>query len=724
MTIHSVEKIARSVDEFDTFQTTFGAEAANRLLFAWLDNDATRKELLADMVKNKKPLFFMSNAACRRDDYRERDKPDLRDYDWIDGPRKYEQPAMLLAHPEHVQEALTCSNTLKPSVHDDDASIREKLKYSNSPYQGLGGYFMLAMDAPTEHDEQRDYAFKLLDSIKQYQYDALATLAFKAGALAPLKSHEFDLTAMAEDIAARYVLMVYGFAQKDLPLIKDCTRKIGRGLQYQIMGRHFVIEPATMIESRAALARLAQRAGEILHLYLPGVSLTRTEEDEKEEIDEDLRRLAKYEFYRSSKEPKVRSLAPPNFQPILQRIASAEELIDHKKPDAFSTTEKALIAACLMGGSVTNIQNSICLCIAEIFKADSLARIDIRKAAIDERAQYQDAYFDEKGSRIVDVIKDALRMNPPVVYVPRRTNYCFKLRTGGKHIPIAKDTLVLVALGGASASGLGKKMESSVAERIQFELKKVVPHNEIDSVNTEQCPFAKVFGGAPSTSISNGGGVKRSTYTHSCPGMAMAMNVVAYTVRQLLVLPSLAQKINPDSQPRIAYGLEKRWGVQSTYYPLSYQKEQLLVQTPLLTILPIKTPVDFHSQALRQVIANGAPFIEKVLQDSKMVHFATFVFLESDSKLALFTMYDGDFDTYIGHFAKEFGHLFDRFFSHVAVMPKMPIREHPFEFVQYLKQFLQAPAEGYYFSAYPETSTDRITQHFKRQFDFNQIRGG
>ena len=106
-----------------------------------------------------------------------------------------------------------------------------------------------------------------------------------------------------------------------------------------------------------------------------------------------------------------------------------------------------------------------------------------------------------------------------------------------------------------------------------------------------------------------------------------------------------------------------------------------------------------------------------------MVHFATFLFLEEDSKLALFTMYDGDFDTYIGHFAKEFGHLFDRFFSHVAVSPKMPIREHPFEFVQYLKQFLQAPAEGYFFSAYPETGTDRITQHFKRQFDFNQIRG-
>lgn len=724
MTIDNVEIIARSVNAFNEFQTKFGAEAANRLLFAWLDNDATRKELLADMVINKKPLFFMSNAACRRDDYFSKDKPDLRDYDWIDGPRKYEQPAMLLAHPDHVQEALTCSNALNLGADDQEDKLKEKLKYSNSPYQGLGGYFMLAIDAPTEHDAQRDYAFKLLGSIDQYQYDALATLAFKAGALAPLKSHEFDLTKMAEDIAARYVLMAYGFAQKDLPLIKDCTRKIGRGLQYQIMGRHFVIEPATMIESRTALARLAQRAGEILHLYLPGVPLTRTEEDEKEEIDEDFRRLAKYKFFRSSKEPNLGSLKSPTFLPILQRIAFDPKLIDPKKPDAFSTTEKALIAACLMGGSVTNIQNAICLCIAEIFKADSQGTIDIRKAAIDERARYPDAYYDEAGSRIVDVIKDALRMNPSVVYVPRRTNHCFNLCTGEGKVTIAKDTLVLVALGGASATGVVNTVNNSVKAKIQFELGKDVRHNEVKSLDTVSCPFAKVFGGAPGVEIDKGAGLKRSTYTHSCPGMAMAMNAITYTVRQLLVLPSLAQKINPDSQPRKAYGLEKRWGVQSTYYPLSYQKEQLLVQTPLLTVLPIKTPVDFHSQALRQVIANGAPFIEKVLQDSKMVHFATFVFLESDSKLALFTMYDGDFDTYIGHFAKEFGHLFDRFFSHVAISPKMPIREHPFEFVQYLKQFLQAPAEGYYFSAYPETSTDRIAQHFKRQFDFNVIRGG
>jgi cytochrome P450 len=718
MTIASAEKLSPSVDAFETYTKNFGADASNRLLFSWLEDDATRKALFADMIRLKQPLFFQSNAASRAN------TEDRRDYDWIDGPRQYLQPAMLLAHPEHVQETLTCSNELNRGVDDPESVYSGKLKYSNSPYQGLGGYFMLAMDNPSEHDAQRDYAFSLLDSIEQNQYDALATLAFKAGALAPLKSHEFDLASMAEDIAARYVLMAYGFAQKDLPLVKECTRKIGRGLQYQIMGRHFVVEPATMIESRAALARLAQRASEILHLYLPGVQLTRLEQDEKEEIDEDQERLEKYKFFRSSSNPNEHSLKAPDFLPILQRIASNATLVTAAKPDAFGTTEKALIAACLMGGSVTNIQNSICLSIAEIFKSDPEVLIKIRAEAIDERACYADAFFDEAGSRIVDVIKEALRMNPPVVYVPRRTNRLFNLATGLTPVTVAKDTLVLVALGGATGRGQVDGADNSVDSKIRFDLSNATRHNEKKSAEAGECPFAKAFGGAPKAEIKKADGSKRAMYTHSCPGMAMAMNVIAYSVRQLLVLPSLAQRINPDTQPRKAFGLEKRWGVQSISYPLSYQREQLLVQTPLLTILPIKTPVDFHSQALRQVIANGAPFIEKVLQDSKMVHFATFLFLEHDSQLALFTMYDGDFDTYIGHFAKEFGHLFDRFFSHVAVTPKMPIREHPFEFVQYLKQFQKMPAEGYYFSAYPETGTDKIAKHFKRQFDFNVNRGG
>ncbi len=719
-----------SVLNFYTYEDQQGVAAANRLLFSWLSNDSLRRDLYADMRDKKAPLFFSSNASKRDTTY-----SDVRDFDWIDGPRDYYQKAVLLAHPEHVEHALTCANGLTLGGNEQ-AQVAQDLDYSNSPYQGLGGFFMLALDTPTEHDFQRNFALNMLQQITPVQYDALATLAFKGGALVPLKQHEFDLVKMAEGIAVRYVLGIFGFAQKDIALVLDATRKVGRGLQYQIMGRHFVFEPTTMIDSRAALAKLSQRATEIMQYYVEGVVLSRLEQDEKEEIDEDIARIGNYEFQVDANGRKSKSLASSNgFLPILQRMAT--EQAERNATDQFGLVEKGLIAASLVGGSVTNIQNSINICMAEIFKLKETDLILIRKDAVHERFLNPDAQWLPQTSKVIDLMKEAMRISPPVVFVPRRTNKEVTLKPAPSRLcnagvsdprqhrgEIDKDTLVLVALAGAtcpktissplnSDASSGFRLDSSLARTSK---------NLFNSENNTTCPFSKTMGGPPLATFLPTLPPQRAIYTHSCPGMMMAMHVISYTTRQLLVLPSLAQQINSDTGK--PYGLEKRWGFQASWYPLSYQREQLLVQTPLQTVLPIRAPVDFHSQELRKVIGYGAPFIEKVLADSKMVHFASFMFIENDSKLVLFTMYDGDFDTYIGHFAKEFGHLFDRFFSHVSISPPMPIQEHPFEFVQYLKQFLNPPVEGYYFSAYPEAPTHKITQHFTRQFDFNDIRGG
>lgn len=729
MATPSIPPIQPGVLSFYSFEHSHGAAAANRLLFSWLSDDGLRRQLYADMIDRQAPLFFSSNASKRDTEH-----ADVRDFDWIDGPRNFYQKAVLLAHPQHVEHALTCSSALTQGANEQ-RQVGQDLDYSNSPYQGLGGFFMLALDMPTEHDFQRGFALKMLQEITPEQYDAVATLAFKGGALVPLKQHDFDLVSMAEGIAVRYVLGIFGFAQKDIALVQECTRKIGRGLQYQIMGRHFVFEPTTMPESRAALAKLSQRAVEIMEYYVQGAVLTRTEQDEKDEIDEDIARIGRYEFQLDSSGRKKKSLAHSSgFVPILQRMAN--DIAASSPHLEFGLVEKGLIAASLVGGSVTNIQNSINICLAEIFKLDPADLVSIRKDAVDERAHNHDAQWLPASSRIIDLVKEAMRITPPVVFVPRRasrqvTLHPAPMKLGNGNVPdpgqhagsIEKDTLILVALAGASCPRTvspSSKLPASAGFRFDSSLPKV-NQNASDSERNAQCPFSKTMGGPPLVMSQDPLLAHRWAYTHSCPGVMMAMHVIAYTVRQLLVLPSLAQRVDRDTGK--PYGLEKRWGFQSSWYPLSYQREQLLVQTPLQTVLPIRMPVDFHSQALRQVIGHGAPFIEKVLADSKMVHFASFVFMDNDSKLVLFTMYDGDFDSYIGHFATEFGHLFDRFFSHVAISPLMPIREHPFEFVQYLKQFSQPPVEGYYFSAYPETHSSQIVQHFTRQFDFNQIRG-
>jgi cytochrome P450 len=717
-----------TLSDFYSYQQKHGVALATQKLFGWLSDDKSRSELIADLVKQKAPLFFTSNAS-RRDN----ETQDVRDFDWIDGPRHYEQEAVLIAHPDHVEAALLCSGKLP--VGADELKTAQQMPYSNSPYQGLGGYFMLALDVPEAHDTQRAFALQHLRAISVQQYDALATLAFKAGALVPLKQHDFDLVAIAEGIAARYAVNVFGFAQKDLSLVLECTRRIGRGLQYQIMGRHFVFEPSTMPESRAALAKLATRAQEIIHLFTPGLSLTRQQEEDKEEIDTDLDRMGRYWFQTDRMGSKVQVLERTSFTPILQAMAKDSTA-------SFGTVERGLLAASLVGGSVTNIQNSISICMAEFFKLPVKDLLELREMAVNERSANPDAQWLPDNSVLIDMVKETLRVSPPVVYVPRRANYHFDVNHERRSLDdaalpaipdlkdeagqlnrkiIRKDTLVLVALAGASCPGIlgGRVGQPDASFRFGTNTKTLI--NSSVSEKDTQCPFSKIMGGPPLVPDPINQPAQRWTYTHSCPGMMMSMHVISYAVRQLLQLPSLAQRINSDTG--MPWGLEKRWGFQCSSYFMTYQRDALLVQTPLQTVLPIKTPVDVHSQALRQVLAMGAPFIEKVLQDSKMVHFASFVFVENDSKLILFTMYDGDFDTYISHFAREFGHLFDRFFSHMAVQPPMPIRDHPFEFVQYLKRFVVSPVENYYFSAYPETTTDRIVQTFTRQFDYNMIRG-
>ena len=57
-----------------------------------------------------------------------------------------------------------------------------------------------------------------------------------------------------------------------------------------------------------------------------------------------------------------------------------------------------------------------------------------------------------------------------------------------------------------------------------------------------------------------------------------------------------------------------------------------------------------HAETLKAVIRYGAPLIEQALAKARHVHFAWFVFLEQDTKLALCTVYDGDFDAYIEEF--------------------------------------------------------------------------
>ncbi len=679
-----------TVDEFCCEKKKSGPAKASRLLFKWLSDDKCRNELYADMVARKRVLEFESRAmvehaqGCHDDN----------------GPKTFRQRAYLVVHPEHVKAAYQTSGACP-------------VQWSHTPYKDLGGTFMLALDEDLKqsedkhrdpflsHDLQRSYCFGLLKRLDA-SLDAIATVAFKAGAGLALKQRRFDLADLAETVAVNYVCRLFGFSQADLGMLKAAGTAIGNGLMHVNVGQHFITDALAVPQAKAALAKLSSRCAELIDLYDQPVG--NEQQDRRADLNEELRQLRDFRFEdpHNRKLEKRQLLKEVDFRPLLQLMAERDP-----HPPQFSTTEKAVMAAGLVSGTITNLRAAVCIAISQFFQLDAPDAEVVKEAARLARLEHQDASYcgtDAAGFRAF--VEEALRRNPPPPFVPRRTTEDISL-CGGQELK--KDSAIVLAVGG------GSWVEQNTQNVFRME---VLPSVRNPS---PACPFSRVFGGDPDQVVAKTG---RAEYLHSCIGKDMAMHSVLYTVRQLMLLPGLTQ--SRDDLTGEVLGLTKRAGFICERYPLEYEREKLLRQSPLQTVLHIKNPVPENAAALRQVLQFGAPFIEKVLREARHVHFASFMFLDNDSKLVLFTAYDGDFDGYIGHFAREFGPLFDRFFSHIDNAPPMPIAKHPFEFVQFLRRFQQPAVGGLFFSAYPDVQVDQIVSIFNkdRDFDFFTMEGG
>jgi hypothetical protein len=202
-----------------------------------------------------------------------------------------------------------------------------------------------------------------------------------------------------------------------------------------------------------------------------------------------------------------------------------------------------------------------------------------------------------------------------------------------------------------------------------------------------------IFGGTP------------QSFMHQCVGQHLAWPLVEVVVREVLKLPGLSQEIDPASgQPK---PLDKRWGVMCDSYPLRYQRGRKLNQQPLFVVLPIKEPVKKNAEILKKLTRFGAHVVEESLHESGIVHFAWFMLVENETKLALSTVYDGDFDAYVEFFASKVP-LFDEQFKYLDVDQPTPIAKYPKEFVETIHKYNRAPLEDYFFSAYPLVSTARV----------------
>jgi hypothetical protein len=124
---------------------------------------------------------------------------------------------------------------------------------------------------------------------------------------------------------------------------------------------------------------------------------------------------------------------------------------------------------------------------------------------------------------------------------------------------------------------------------------------------------------------------------------------------------------------------------------------------PFLVILPAKSRIAyFEIQLLLRIRGRG---ITNDLDKVGTPHFAQFVPLE-DNQIGFFTVYDGNFDTYIADFTKNIGQVFDLLFKFTKGAPPSPCRKHLQEFIDFAAGANRTPI-GFY-QAYPGLSVQDI----------------
>jgi hypothetical protein len=131
------------------------------------------------------------------------------------------------------------------------------------------------------------------------------------------------------------------------------------------------------------------------------------------------------------------------------------------------------------------------------------------------------------------------------------------------------------------------------------------------------------------------------------------------------------------------------------------------VQNPLTLVMTIRSPQDFQALNARIKKIQSAPPEKNpiwiALDKLKIVHFARFVFLENNTKLAIITTYDGSFEDYLNEFIDEIGNVFNALLQHMEGAPPLPIQQNRSAFRDYIKDHDLGSIQPFY-SAYPQAT--------------------
>jgi len=337
----------------------------------------------------------------------------------------------------------------------------------------------------------------------------------------------------------------------------------------------------------------------------------------------------------------------------LQHTPVIAKLHQHFGQDMFE--DLTIVVLGLIAGTIGNVRAAIAIAISHLFTQPD----QHSQEPLIDQAQRAARAGAQGRQHLEALIKKALRSNPPAAFLARTSTagqidglkdvYRQDLR-----IPVGSH--VLLALGASADDDL-------------------------------------VFGGM------DGGG-----FVHRCIGQHLAWPLICHVASEVLKLPGLAQQIDSEGQPK---KLEKAFGVICNNYPLRFQRDRLINQQPLHVVLRIKPPVKENAAKLEALTRGGAFVVEDALDKSPHVHFAWFMLVEGGTHLAMMTVYDGDFDAYVEHFATDVD-LFDKQLQYLEDAPPLPVKEHPKEFVEWIRRNNRTPLGGYFYSAYPAVSVAQV----------------
>jgi hypothetical protein len=742
--------VKQFLDEFCELSSGSKPYAANRLLFTWLSDDRKRRELLGHLANEGCVLKFQSRANKTLQPAPAKDN-------------EFHQDVYLFAARDQVTEILGNQEVYSNSPFSELGvdSFMLGLDWEKDS----AGHVIQNV-----HYRQRHFVEHMLNYTPEV-IRALSTLAFEAGALLPLKTRNFDLAELAFQVASHYVRMLFGFSLTDQYTIVQAMQASYMGLNYQIFGRHFVTQPSIPVEDEMAMGPLLERAAHLLDLYRArnGIDEQREYADLQVEFDE-LRKmkieqskpLGKESCCPGKTEPEAESAKAGDkpvdckadreseqsqplleFEPVMRKIARRLGPIAVKKPEQdaarkleqeaaekreqeaartlgpvdFSSTELAIIVVGLMAATVGSVQASICNAIKSYFEAKNKAKCgnspqgDAAEADSCEGSpdaeqccnenpwanalsNCQRSFLIDRGAvpdpKLERAVWAALKETPPVPYLTRKTKSLvqgkYRECGTGKGIDIPAGANVLVALGAAAQCKSGDK-------------------NTLETYRQYGDP--RIFGWTDGN-------------LHSCVGQSsgfaggpnLVMPLITHVVRQIILLPDIAETLDPQTAEPV--GLVKPWGFFCERYPLEFNRDRILSQSPLILIQNIKSPTAIHAEAIKQVIKYGAPAIEQKLRDANHIHFAWFLLLDNDTKLCFFSVYDRQFESYIEQFALQVGPLFDLLFEHIENAPPSPVKKFPKEFIDAIWSFNNDPLQEFFFSAYPTAITSMICDQFPR----------